>query len=72
VALEEYQQGNDVLMAEMVLQRAFSTDVGPIVAEARRRGGGALDPVATFRASGYRAAMADERAAGTYVPPQSL
>jgi L-rhamnose isomerase/sugar isomerase len=31
------------------------------VAEARRRNGAALDPLATFRAVGYRAATVDER-----------
>jgi L-rhamnose isomerase / sugar isomerase len=59
-------------MAEMVLQRAFGTDVGPLVGEARRRGGGALEPVAAFRESGYRAARAEDRAGTVYMPPQSL
>ena len=43
------------------LKRAYETDVRPIVAEARRRKGGALDPVASFRASGYRAQKTIER-----------
>ena len=71
-ALSAHQESNDAIMAEMALQSAFATDVGPIVAEARRRKGGALEPVLAFRQSGYRARKAQERAAGAYVPPQSL
>lgn len=63
VALEGYQSGNDALMASETLKRAYRTDVGPILAEARRRAGGAIDPVATYRASGYRARVAAERPA---------
>jgi len=63
VALEGYQSGNDALMASETLKRAYRTDVEPILAEARRRAGGALDPVATYRASGYRARVAAERPA---------
>jgi L-rhamnose isomerase / sugar isomerase len=71
-ALAEHQEANDVLMAEAALQRAFGADVGPLVAEARRRQGGALDPVRAFRGSGYRQRVARERAVAAYVPPQSL
>lgn len=63
VALEGYQSGNDALMASETLKRAYRTDVEPILAEARRRAGGAIDPVATYRASGYRARVAAERPA---------
>jgi L-rhamnose isomerase/sugar isomerase len=62
-ALEGYQDGNDALMATETLKRAYRTDVEPILAEARRRAGGAIDPVATYRASGYRARVAAERPA---------
>ena len=71
-ALAHYQEENDVLMAERTLKRAYQTDVTPLIAEARKRQGGAFDPVATFRASGYRTAKADERAAVAYAPPSSL
>lgn len=71
-ALDIYQDAGDVLMAERTLKDAFETDVRPLVAEARRRNGGALDPVATFRSDGYRDARAAERASGDYTPPQSL
>ena len=62
-ALEGYQSGNDALMATETLKRAYRTDVEPILAEARRRAGGAIDPVATYRVSGYRARVAAERPA---------
>jgi len=62
-ALAELQERNDALGAAQALKRAFTTDVGPILAEARRRKGGALDPVAVYRASGYRARKANERPA---------
>ncbi|MBX9468790.1 MAG: L-rhamnose catabolism isomerase [Rhizobium sp.] len=63
VALEGHQSENDALMASETLKRAYRTDVEPILAEARRRAGGAIDPVATYRASGYRARVASERPA---------
>ncbi len=61
--LEGYQNDNDALMASETLKRAYRMDVEPILAEARRRRGGAIDPVATYRASGYRAKVAAERPA---------
>jgi L-rhamnose isomerase/sugar isomerase len=61
VALHERQETNDALMALQTLKQAFTTDVGPILAMARRRAGGAVDPVGTYRASGYRARKAEER-----------
>lgn len=62
-ALGEHQQRNDALLAHQELKRAFTTDVGPILAMARHRAGGAIDPVACFRASGYRGQKARERPA---------
>jgi len=61
--LSEHQDRNDPLMALRTLKDAFTTDVGPILAMARHRAGGAIDPVATFRTSGYRAQKAKERPA---------
>ena len=60
-ALAEWQETNDTYLAAQTLKRAFTTDVSPILAEARRRQGGALDPVAAYRASGYRDRKANER-----------
>jgi L-rhamnose isomerase/sugar isomerase len=62
-ALAEAQEANDVLGGHRLVKQAFITDVSPILAEARRRSGGALDPIATYRASGYRDAKAAERPA---------
>ena len=62
-ALAEAQEANDVLAAYRLVKQGFITDVSPILAEARRRSGGALDPLATYRASGYREAKAAERPA---------
>jgi len=45
------------------LKQAFLTDVSPILAEARKRKGGSLDPLATYRASGYRTQKTKERPA---------
>ncbi len=61
VALEAAQAANDALLATQILKRAFTTDVGPILAMARYRGGGAIDPIVAYRASGYRAACAARR-----------
>ena len=52
--LASYQASNDPLMALQTLKEAFTTDVGPVLAMARYRAGGAIDPVAVYRASGYR------------------
>ena len=62
-ALREAQEKCDALMALGALKQAFTTDVAPILAMARERSGGAIDPIGTFRASGYRARKADERPA---------
>jgi len=62
-ALEGYQDGNDALMATQTLKAAYRTDVEPILAMARLKTGGAIDPVAAYRAAGYRARVAAERPA---------
>jgi L-rhamnose isomerase/sugar isomerase len=61
--LAEHQEGNDALLALQALKRAFQTDVEPILAMARHRAGGAIDPVAVYRASGYRSRAAEKRPA---------
>lgn len=62
--LREAQLRNDVAWAGEVLQRAFRSDVRPLVAEARRRNGAALQPLRAFRALGYRTKVAAERGVG--------
>jgi L-rhamnose isomerase/sugar isomerase len=62
--LAECQERNDALLALQTLKDAYDTDVSPLLAEARRRAGGAIDPVATFRASRWRERCAERRPAG--------
>lgn len=59
--LSEYQQNNDAIMASNTLKNAFNIDVSPILAMARLRSGGAIDPIATYRASNHRANVAKAR-----------
>ncbi|QYO77870.1 L-rhamnose catabolism isomerase [Devosia salina] len=60
-ALKGAQDGNDALAATQALRLAYRTDVEPILAMARMEQGGAIDPLATYRASGYRAKVAEIR-----------
>ena len=62
-ALEGFQEDNDALMATQTLKTAYRTDVEPILAMARLNAGGAIDPVAAYRASGYRRKITAERPA---------
>jgi L-rhamnose isomerase/sugar isomerase len=62
-ALVGFQDANDALMATTTLKRGFRTDVEPILAMARFETGGAIDPVAAYRASGYRAKVGEQRPA---------
>lgn len=57
------QEGNDALAATQALRLAYRTDVEPILAMARLEQGGAIDVLATYRAAGYRAKVADIRPA---------
>jgi L-rhamnose isomerase/sugar isomerase len=59
--LAQAQSANDALGAHRIVKQAFVTDVTPILAEARRRKGGAIDPIATYRLSSYRSEKARER-----------
>lgn len=62
-ALDRCQSRNDALMALQTLKQAFTTDVAPILAMARYRMGGAVDPVSTYRSSRYRERVAAARPA---------
>jgi L-rhamnose isomerase/sugar isomerase len=66
-ALASYQQSNDPLMALQTLKSAYTADVSPILATARMRSGGAIDPIAVYRSSGYRRHAAETRPADTHV-----
>lgn len=60
-ALAQAQDENDVVRAQELLQEAYRTDVRPLVAEARRRAGGALQPLALFRNLKIRQQLVKER-----------
>jgi L-rhamnose isomerase / sugar isomerase len=62
-ALAAFQDEKNVVMTSETLKSGFRTDVGPILAKARADAGGAIDPIAAYRASGYRARVAAERPA---------
>jgi L-rhamnose isomerase / sugar isomerase len=62
-ALHAAQQGNDTMMAFQALRHAYNVDVAPILAMARVEANGAIDVLAAYRASGYRARKAQERKA---------
>jgi L-rhamnose isomerase/sugar isomerase len=59
--LSALQEDNDVMQAQQALKRAYTTDVQPILAQARLRRGAAIEPLAVYRRSGYRAACARRR-----------
>jgi L-rhamnose isomerase/sugar isomerase len=52
--LQEHQQNNDVIMSNQLMKNAFHTDVEAILAMARYRSGGAINPLTCYRESGYR------------------
>ncbi len=64
-ALEEAREANDPVRAQEILQDAFRTDVRPLVAEAQRRAGGALNPLALYRQLNIRQQLIGERGAKT-------
>ena len=61
VRLNDAQANNDVVAAQELLQHTFRTDVRSIVAEARLRAGGALDPIGYYRENKIRQALINER-----------
>jgi L-rhamnose isomerase/sugar isomerase len=63
--LADAQHDNDPARAAEILHRAFRTDVRPLVAQARKQNGAAVDPFRAYRASGYRKAKIEERGAGS-------
>jgi len=63
--LTDAQQSNDTVAAQEVLQNSFRTDLRPLIAEARLRAGGALDPLALYRSEKIREHLIKERGAKT-------
>lgn len=60
-SLAAAQEASDVMLGHRLVKQAFITDVSPVLAEARRRKGGAIDPIGIYRLSGYRAHKTAER-----------
>jgi L-rhamnose isomerase/sugar isomerase len=60
-ALAEAQDTNDVMGAFQILRRSYNLDVTAILAKARVELGGAADPIALYRASGWREIKAQQR-----------
>jgi L-rhamnose isomerase/sugar isomerase len=60
-ALRAAQEAGDVLAGHEILLDAFRTDVRPLCAAARVARGGAEDPIAALRESGYAQRVAAER-----------
>jgi len=63
--LNKAQENNDVVAAQEILQNTFRTDLRALVAEARLRAGGALDPIAFYRYNKIRAGLIKERGTNT-------
>jgi L-rhamnose isomerase/sugar isomerase len=59
--LAQAQADQDIVLAENVLQQAFFTDVRPLMHAAREEMGVPTEPLAAFRASGYKEKIAAER-----------
>lgn len=59
--LHAAQESNDVVVAQEILQNTFRTDVRSIVAEARFRSGGSLDPIGFFREQKIREQLIAQR-----------
>ncbi|MFZ9239861.1 MAG: sugar isomerase [Chitinophagaceae bacterium] len=59
--LSEAQSSNDVVVAQEVLQDTFRTDLRAVVAEARLRAGGTIDPLGYYRAYAIRETLIKER-----------
>lgn len=59
--LLEAQNNNDVVTAQEILQQAFRTDTRALVAEARLRSGGALNPLNVYRTEKVRENLIKQR-----------
>ncbi len=60
-ALSAAQESNDVAMAQEILQKAYRTDVRPLIAESRLQTGAALEPLQLFREQKIRQRLIKER-----------
>ena len=64
-ALTSAQENNDVALAQEILQHAYRTDVRPLIAEARRKASGALQPLALYRDLKVRTQLIATRGSAT-------
>lgn len=60
-SLEQAQEIHDVTGAQEILQDAYRTDLRPLLSEAMRRSGGAINPIKTFRSLKVRETLINER-----------
>lgn len=60
-SLQKAQENNDVVHCQEILQAAYRTDLRPLVAEARMRTGGALQPLQLFREQEVRHQLIKDR-----------
>jgi L-rhamnose isomerase/sugar isomerase len=63
-SLAEARHSGDVLGAHRILLDAYATDVRPLCAQVREELGGAADPIASFKQTGYAERVAAERGEG--------
>ncbi|AEV33009.1 putative sugar isomerase [Owenweeksia hongkongensis DSM 17368] len=60
-ALDQAQESNDITGAQEILQNAYRMDLRPLLAEARRQAGAALNPIKAYRQFKVRDQLIDER-----------
>ncbi len=60
-ALEQARNANDVTQAQEILQNSYRSDLRPLLREARKRAGGAIDPIGAYRKAGVREKLIAER-----------
>ncbi|WP_308993514.1 sugar isomerase [Mariniflexile litorale] len=63
--LKAAQLNNDVVKCQEILQDAYRTDVRPLLAEARSKKGGALNPIQAYRSLDVRNSLIKERGKNT-------
>ncbi|MCL6261255.1 TIM barrel protein [Aquiflexum sp. TKW24L] len=63
--LTEHQLNGDLVMAQEILQKAFLTDVRPLLKEARMQSGGALEPISIYRQYEIRKQLIQKRGENT-------
>ena len=60
-ALKNAQEANDVVECQEILQKAYRTDVRPLITQARLNNGGAINPLSAYRNLNVRANLIKER-----------